>query len=625
MAYIDSENPGLRNVNAVLPEGTEMNLESALSRWPCVLESLIRITPPLRNPSKKSLVSNLLTCAVETFASSKSREPSLNLTPPRRVAEPGQTPSSTILQRRVWTKKWALLGQILMTSWVLWEIAKRLILHSEGAVVWSPKRGSAGENGATRYKGSSGHDTYPFQASCRIPEAINVFTPTCQIGRMPTYLRSHSPTTFFQLPLESGWISPPAYSNYYQHSQFPLDHELTSDDIVSSPLSAAPILATTTTPSLPAMRIPAPSVTRRSATQTGEPYRFATYPPGMAPKQDSQFILDPGLVDADTGHEVRMLPTRAHPDLPAAPRPGTPGPSRRLFEEQPARLAPNPRRVNSDVDMDDEPPKKVRRFGDKETRAHYRPLHRAIVKERKARESDRTDAKRRIGTLVSRPGPQNGSTAVAAADPGGDQVSYERESSGEPADKSAAPEFEQGNNSEGGTQPFLRWDDSVPALPSARHGPLVTRDCYSSISSGSSAHDSPTDFPSLLSPMLEDDRDEPFCYFAPVYQGSPPLSPTFDCRSPRPRSPADPRFAFTASPAHSFIQSEDDIPPLSDLSSDSDSAEFSSSPGRPATPLLAPNGYYTPAAPVAPSGHGGVLPFYHANASSVTVDEPGFA
>ncbi|KAJ6481338.1 hypothetical protein C8R47DRAFT_1074062 [Mycena vitilis] len=87
----------------------------------------------------------------------------------------------------------------------------------------------------------------------------------------------------------------------------------------------APILETRTNRFL---RDPTSACVARVTTRTNP---FDSPPPRLGDLHGQ----DTGLVDAETGHEVVALPTRAHPTLPAVPRPGTPGPQYRLFEQQP--------------------------------------------------------------------------------------------------------------------------------------------------------------------------------------------------------------------------------------------------------------------------------------------------
>ncbi|KAJ7605628.1 hypothetical protein DFH06DRAFT_1348604 [Mycena polygramma] len=359
---------------------------------------------------------------------------------------------------------------------------------------------------------------------------------------MPIYLCSHSPTTFYQLSLPSGWISLPTYSSYYLPPQ-------PSPDDTPPPTSADYFAADR----LPAMRIPAPSTTNRSATQNGEPYRFAMYSPGVAPEHDSHLVLDPSLIDANTGHEVQALPTHVHPDLPAAPRPGTPGPDRQLLEAHLPRLAPN----------------LSAHFGDKETQAQYYPLHRAVVKERKAHEL-------RAGVAAPSLNTQNTEAADVNKELGdaGDLFECKDDRT---QDSLAASEEGQG------LDPFFVGTNRYP-LPSARHGPLFTREHYSSSSSGSSSDDSSSNTHHALSPILEDEQDEPFC----------------SC------------FTYNVSPLPSPTWSEDDIPLLSDIDSDSDES----------LPYQVSAKSYFAVATLS-SGPGHIFPFYRATGTLVMVEEAG--
>ncbi|KAJ6470103.1 hypothetical protein C8R47DRAFT_1077841 [Mycena vitilis] len=282
-------------------------------------------------------------------AASKSGEPNSSLTVSRRTKEATQVSNPKNLPGQGWMRTGARVCNAMLVGWIFWEIAKRLTLPGKGMILLGPKKASAGEDGIANYKGR-GRTLHSKE-------------------QMPTYLRSHSPIFFQPLPPLAGWISPPMYG---EDPASPT-HELVCHRMESHPApttTLAPDLVPKPTASPDAdpcdRRLPAPTAVPRSSTQTGELYRFATYPPGTAPSTNDDSVLDPGLIDVDTGHEVRALPTRAHPDLPAAPRPGTPGPDRRLYEARPLRLAPDPRRVNSDVSMEDTPPRKTRRFKEKE-------------------------------------------------------------------------------------------------------------------------------------------------------------------------------------------------------------------------------------------------------------------
>ncbi|KAJ6454284.1 hypothetical protein C8R47DRAFT_1083132 [Mycena vitilis] len=479
--------------------------------------------------------------------------------------------------------------------------------------------------------------------------------------RMPTYLRSHSPIFFQQLPPLAGWISPPMYG---EDSTSPTHESVCSRmDFPHAPSTTpAPDLVSqpTTPPNADPCdrRLPAPAAAPRSSIRSGELYRFATYSPGTAPPLNDDSILDPGLIDVDTGHEVRALPTRAHPDLPAAPRPGTPGPDRRLYEARPPRLAPNPKRVNSDVSMEDTPPRKTRRFKDKETKvrtlknprttkinaknaqSEYATLRKAARKAARvqapvpnralqgvlasldeqevAMDSESTNDDPHIAEGSEAKGPsrasQRGDKKIRQS--GASQPSIERE------DRALAVEAGEERaevthpiNGSQGANPFpsqstVPWGERAPRLPSVRHGALVDRERYSS-SSNSSGEDS---FPNQdLSPIFEGEGDDFLDFLA--HLASPHLPPELDCRSPRPRSPTTARFAFNVSPLPPRSPSEDDIPPLSDISSDSDDG----------TSYEGVAGAYFTAVPTTFGVPGAVFPFYRAVGTPIPVDEAGLS
>ncbi|KAJ6489692.1 hypothetical protein C8R47DRAFT_1071530, partial [Mycena vitilis] len=102
-------------------------------------------------------------------------------------------------------------------------------------------------------------------------------------------------------------------------------------------------------PTLELARVPVHHpVPRRPAPTKAGSYRFLTYPPGTAPAPGTSQLLDTGLIDEETGHEVLALPTGSGSARPASPRPGTPAPPRRMYETRPVRVAPKPKRVSSD-------------------------------------------------------------------------------------------------------------------------------------------------------------------------------------------------------------------------------------------------------------------------------------
>ncbi|KAJ7640744.1 hypothetical protein DFH06DRAFT_1429618 [Mycena polygramma] len=88
---------------------------------------------------------------------------------------------------------------------------------------------------------------------------------------------------------------------------------------------------------------PKPLPIRRSQIQEPEePFRFFTFPPDASPRVQFQNAVPTGLIESSTGNEVVALPTRAHPTLPAEPRPDTPGFPRRLHEKRPDGLVRKP-------------------------------------------------------------------------------------------------------------------------------------------------------------------------------------------------------------------------------------------------------------------------------------------
>ncbi|KAJ6517370.1 hypothetical protein C8R47DRAFT_1063059 [Mycena vitilis] len=130
----------------------------------------------------------------------------------------------------------------------------------------------------------------------------------------------------------------------------------------SAPRPAPPVKKTSGHPISGIPRpIPVYTPARRPPVKKEEPFRYFTYPKGDPPRLRARNAQETGLVDADTGMEVLALPTRAHPTLPADPRPDTPRPPRRLYEQRP-RLAI--KRVASDPDLDEQmedvQPKKAR-------------------------------------------------------------------------------------------------------------------------------------------------------------------------------------------------------------------------------------------------------------------------
>ncbi|KAJ6514374.1 hypothetical protein C8R47DRAFT_1206737 [Mycena vitilis] len=130
----------------------------------------------------------------------------------------------------------------------------------------------------------------------------------------------------------------------------------------SVPRPAPPVKKTTGHPISGIPRpIPVYTPARRPPVKKEEPFRYFTYPKGDPPRLRARNAQETGLVDADTGMEVLALPTRAHPTLPADPRPDTPRPPRRLYEQRP-RLAIKRAASDPDLDeqMEDVQPKKAR-------------------------------------------------------------------------------------------------------------------------------------------------------------------------------------------------------------------------------------------------------------------------
>ncbi|KAJ6450732.1 hypothetical protein C8R47DRAFT_1230121 [Mycena vitilis] len=109
-----------------------------------------------------------------------------------------------------------------------------------------------------------------------------------------------------------------------------------------------------------------------------------------------------GLVDADTGHEVVALPTRAHPTLPAAPRPGTPGPQYRLLEQPPRLRAKRP----SSTDGENVQPKKARTQLQLNRAPHHQDILKRMVNERLAQ------AEALINRIVAQAGNQSPDIAL---------------------------------------------------------------------------------------------------------------------------------------------------------------------------------------------------------------------
>ncbi|KAJ6450141.1 hypothetical protein C8R47DRAFT_1230379 [Mycena vitilis] len=113
------------------------------------------------------------------------------------------------------------------------------------------------------------------------------------------------------------------------------------------------------TPGIP-RPIPVYAPGRRSQDSKEEPFRYLTYPGNTPPRIRARNAQQTGLVDASTGLNVLAIPTRAHPSLPADPRPDTPRPPRRLFDKR-AQLAVKRAASEEDGDeMDDVQPKKAR-------------------------------------------------------------------------------------------------------------------------------------------------------------------------------------------------------------------------------------------------------------------------
>ncbi|KAJ6466746.1 hypothetical protein C8R47DRAFT_1223938 [Mycena vitilis] len=365
-------------------------------------------------------------------------------------------------------------------------------------------------------------------------------------------------------------------------------------------------------PSLELKRFPVHQPTpRRPSTAKTESYRFLTYPPGMAPKPVNSPLIDPGLIDGDTGHEVLLLPASSNPTHLAASRPGTPGLPRRMFETRPERLAPNPKRVNSDVSMEDAPPRKTRRCLDKADmavceppsqrwptsnvraeKAQYEELRRALAKKlvipdpplcvfsmfesRTLEEAEHTprlesaatcsptseeDADGDTDEEYTPPNPvAAGRELIAALERRMEDLrGVETDSDMEEGECSGSEEIRTGSRA------------SPPPLLS----PTPTRDEQLSRPSTPFTRDLTLGRSLCLSPIAEGAENELADHFACAPPSTPRLGPLLDPRSPRPLT--TPVIARRRPPLRlpgAYSYASDDIPPLTDVSSDSDDFRF---------------------------------------------------
>ncbi|KAJ6490383.1 hypothetical protein C8R47DRAFT_1215243 [Mycena vitilis] len=422
-----------------------------------------------------------------------------------------------------------------------------------------------------------------------------------------------------------------------------------------APASQLPI-SLPSPPSLELARAPVHHpVPRRPAPAKAESYRFLTYPPGTAPAPGTSQLLDTGLIDEDTGHEVLALPTGSSSTRLASPRPGTPAPPRRMYESRPVRVAPNPKRVNSDVSMEEAPPRKTRRYLDEEelavgTSSPQRwPVSNARAEKNQLEELRRALAKKLVIPeapvcvfSLFQTSPDTAELTKRAVNDAHDDQNGDQDaecdtdseyappaSSGDErelvavlnrhleADLRGAPErVEEGTQTEDGECDETE-QSHVAALTSpsrSRSNPLESGERRLRNLSPSTADESAGTQSRYLSPIAEDIEDDFANHFVHIPPPTPHLLPAnLECRSPRPAPPtavSQGRPPLRLPKPHSYAS--DDIPPLTDISSGSD--EFR---------LLqeVTSDYFAGVSPIVSDGGGTNFPYHRSSLPPVVVDD----
>ncbi|KAJ6452563.1 hypothetical protein C8R47DRAFT_1229380 [Mycena vitilis] len=314
-------------------------------------------------------------------------------------------------------------------------------------------------------------------------------------------------------------------------------------------------------------------------------------------------LLDTGLIDEETGHEVLALPTGSGSARPASPRPGTPAPPRRI----------------SDVSMEEAPPRKTRRYlDDEEMASQLEELRRALAKKLvipeapvavdDALEEQNGDQDAECDTDSEyAPPTSSGDENELVAVLNHHLAESLRESQGR---------VEEGTQTEDGEVDATE-QSQLAALASA------ASPCSNRLGSGkrqlrglspSTADESTGTHSRYLSPIAEDVGDDLTNHFVHIPPPTPELLPTaFECRSPRPIQPSiashgRPPLRLPTSSSYAL----DDIPPLTDISSGSD--EFR---------LLqeVTSDYFAGVSPIVSDNGGTNFPYHRSSLPPVVVDD----